>query len=105
MSTPATFGNPSECQKWQLSWAHGVASVTGLRLGMGHLPCENHMTTLYKPQNLAAKNFNGFSSIVKQVFRSFKGFFTKIYFSQNSKVSEMKFYQKKAEDWRFISPL
>ena len=32
MAVTANFGNLSEYEKSQLSWAHGIASVTGLRL-------------------------------------------------------------------------
>ena len=34
MAVTASFGNPSEYEKSQLSWApsHGITSVTGLRL-------------------------------------------------------------------------
>ena len=32
MAVTANFGNPSEYEKSQLSWAHGITSVTGLRL-------------------------------------------------------------------------
>ena len=34
MAVMANFGNLSEYEKLQLSWAHGIASVTGLRLGV-----------------------------------------------------------------------
>ena len=34
MAVTANFGNLSEYEKLQLSWAHGITSVTGLRLGI-----------------------------------------------------------------------
>ena len=37
IAVTAIFGKPSEYQKLQLSGAHGIASVTGLRLQQGNL--------------------------------------------------------------------
>ena len=44
MAVTANFGNLSEYEKSQLSWAHGITSVTGLRLCCRALLKKDHVT-------------------------------------------------------------
>jgi hypothetical protein len=49
MAITASFGNLSEYENLKLSWAHGITSVTGLRLGaylISKLSCHAQLMTL-----------------------------------------------------------